>query len=39
MSRDALKMLADSDQAVFHSDVAFKYADDDEVLRQLYGIR
>ena len=39
MSRDALKKLAESDQAVFHSDVAFKYADDDEVLRQLYGIR
>ena len=39
MKRDALKKLAESDQAVFKTDVAFKYADDDETLRRLHGIR
>ena len=39
MKRDALGKLAESDHAVFKSDVAFKYADDDETLRRLYGIR
>lgn len=39
MKRDALEKLAESDQAVFKSDIAFKYADDDEALRRLYGIR
>ena len=39
MKRDALKKLSESDQAVFKTDVAFKYADDDETLRRLHGIR
>ena len=39
MKREALEKLAGGDHAVFKSDVAFKYADDDEMLRRLHGIR
>jgi integrase len=39
MKRDALKKLSDGDEAVFASDVAFKYADDEEMLKRLCGLR
>ncbi len=38
MKRDALRKLSEGDDAVFKGDVAFKYADDDEVLRRLCGL-
>ena len=39
MKREALGRLSEGDQAVFSSDVAFKYAGDEEVLRRLCGLR
>lgn len=38
MKRDALRKLSEGEGAVFKDDVAFKYADDDEVLRRLCGL-
>jgi hypothetical protein len=39
MRREALEKLSEGDEAVFDSDVAFKYAEDDEVLRRLCGLK
>jgi len=39
MKRDALKKLSDGDEAVFASDVAFKYASDEDMLKRLCGLR
>lgn len=39
MKRDALAKLSEGDEAVFSSDVAFKYAGDDDALRRLCGLR
>lgn len=39
MKREAISKLSESEDSVFTSDVAFKYADDDEVLRRLCGLR
>ena len=38
MKRDALGKLSEGDQAVFDSDVAFKYAGDEEMLKRLCGL-
>ena len=38
MKRDAVGKLSEGRTAVFESDVAFKYKDD-ETLRRLYGLR
>lgn len=38
MKRDALRKLPEGEDAVFKGDVAFKYADDDDVLRRLCGL-
>lgn len=39
MRRKTLEKLSEGDEAVFDSDVAFKYADDDEVLSRLCGLK
>lgn len=39
MKRDALSKLADSDKSVFKSDSKFKYADNEEVLKRLCGLK
>lgn len=39
MKRDALKKLSESDSSVFKDDVAFKYADDEEMLKRLCGLK
>ena len=39
MKHDAVGKLSEGRTAVFESDVAFKYKDDDETLRRLYGLR
>lgn len=39
MKREALHKLSDSDSSVFANDVAFKYANDEEVIKRLYGLK
>jgi hypothetical protein len=39
MKRKAVEKLALDESSVFNSDVAFKYADDDETLKRLYGLK
>ena len=39
MKREALHKLSDSDSSVFKDDVAFKYANDEEVLKRLCGLK
>lgn len=39
MKRDALRKLSASDKAVFKDDVAFKYADDEDALKRLSGLK
>jgi hypothetical protein len=39
MKRDALRKLSASDKAVFKGDVAFKYADDEDALKRLSGLK
>lgn len=39
MKRDALSKLSESDKSVFKDDVAFKYADDEDALRRLSGLK
>lgn len=39
MKREALKKLSESDKSVFKDDVAFKYADDEDVLKRLCGLK
>lgn len=39
MKRDALHKLSESDKSVFKDDVAFKYADNEEVLKRLCGLK
>ena len=39
MKRDALHKLSDSDSSVFKDDVAFKYANDEDVIKRLCGLK
>jgi len=39
MKRKAAKKLEDSENSVFKNDVTFKYADDDEILKKLSGLK
>ncbi len=39
MKREALHKLSDSDSSVFKDDVAFKYADDEDVIKRLCGLK
>ena len=39
MKRNALRKLSENENSVFKNDVAFKYADDEEVLRRLCGLK
>ena len=39
MKREAMEKLAEGDRAVFSSDVAFKYANDDDALKRLCGLK
>ena len=39
MKRKAVKMMASNDKSVFKDDVPFKYIDDDEILKRLYGLK
>lgn len=39
MKREALHKLSDSDSSVFKGDVAFKYADDEDVIKRLCGLK
>ena len=39
MKREALTKLSESGTSVFKGDAAFKYADDEEVLRTLCGLK
>ena len=39
MKREALTKLSEGDKSVFKVDAAFKYADDEEVLRRLCGLK
>ena len=39
MKREALHKLSDSDSSVFKDNVAFKYANDEEVLKRLCGLK
>lgn len=39
MKREALYKLSDSDSSVFKDDVAFKYADDEDAIRRLCGLK
>jgi site-specific recombinase XerD len=39
MKRKAAEKLAESDKSVFNGDITFKYANDDEVLRKLSGLK
>lgn len=39
MKRDALHKLSDSDNSVFKDDVAFKYANDEDVIKRLCGLK
>lgn len=35
----SVKKLSESDKSVFKDDVAFKYADDEDVLKRLCGLK
>lgn len=39
MKRDALRKLSESDKSVFKDDVAFKYANNEEILKRLCGLK
>ena len=39
MKREAVKMMASNDKSVFKNDVPFKYSDNDEILKRLYGLK
>ena len=39
MKRDALHKLSESDKSVFKDDVAFKYADNEEMIKRLCGLK
>ena len=39
MKREALHKLSEGDRSVFKDDVAFKYADDEEVIKRLCGLK
>ena len=39
MKREALHKLSESDQSVFKDDVAFKYADNEDVIKRLCGLK
>lgn len=39
MKREALHKLSESDKSVFKDDVAFKYADDEDVIKRLCGLK
>lgn len=39
MKREAIQKLAESNNSVFKDDVAFKYAEDEEVLKRLCGLK
>jgi site-specific recombinase XerD len=39
MKREALHKLSESDKSVFKDDVAFKYANDEDVLKRLCGLK
>ena len=39
MKREALHRLSESDKSVFKDDVAFKYADNEDVLKRLCGLK
>lgn len=39
MKREALHKLSDSDSSVFKDDVAFKYANDEDVIKRLCGLK
>ena len=39
MKREALHKLSDSDKSVFKDDAVFKYADDEDVLKRLCGLK
>lgn len=39
MKREALHKLSDSDSSVFKDDVAFKYASDEDAIKQLCGLK
>ena len=39
MKRKAVEKLALDEKSVFRNDVTFKYADDDEILKLLYGLK
>lgn len=39
MKREALHKLSESDKSVFKDDVAFKYADDEDVMKRLCGLK
>ena len=39
MNREALHKLSESDKSVFKDDVAFRYANDEDVMRRLCGLK
>lgn len=39
MKREASKKLAESDSGILQGDVAFKYAEDDEIIKKLSGLK
>lgn len=39
MKREALHKLSDSDKSVFKDDVSFKYANDEEAIKRLCGLK
>lgn len=39
MKRKAASKLADDDKSVFREDITFKYADDEEILKKLSGLK
>lgn len=38
MKRKAIDKIAEKEESVFEQDEKFKYADKDDVIRQLYGL-
>lgn len=39
MKRKAAEKLADNEKSVFKDDVTFKYADGDEIIKKLSGLK
>ncbi len=39
MKREALHKLSDSDSSFFKDDVAFKYANDEDTIKRLCGLK